>query len=63
MISHILSLGVLAAGCFLYARVVEKVFGPYNREIPAFSSGSMDCVPLPTLEDYLAQLLNISGTD
>ena len=64
MISRILSLGVLATGCFLYEGVDEKVFGPDNREIPAFTHhDSVEFSPMPTWKAYLSQLLNISGTD
>ena len=63
MISLILSLAVLLIGFLVYGRVVEKVFGPDDRETPAVAiNDGVDCVPMKPWKAFLVQLLNIAGT-
>jgi len=52
----------LAIGYFLYGKLVEKIFGPDDRETPAvkFADGT-DYVTLPRWKNMLIQLLNIAG--
>lgn len=55
-------LAFLLAGYFVYGRVVEKVFGPDDRETPARANpDGVDIVPLPEWKNLLIQLLNIAG--
>ena len=63
MVSLILSLVVLLAGFAVYGRVVEKVFGPDDRQTPAIAiNDGVDCVPMKQWKAFLVQLLNIAGT-
>ena len=63
MISLILSLVVLLVGFAVYGKVVEKVFGPDDRQTPAIAiNDGVDCVPMKPWKAFLVQLLNIAGT-
>ncbi|MBR0407407.1 MAG: carbon starvation protein A [Clostridia bacterium] len=63
MISLILSLVVLLVGFAVYSKVVEKVFGPDDRQTPAIAiNDGVDCVPMKPWKAFLVQLLNIAGT-
>ena len=63
MISLILSLVVLLVGFAVYGRVVERVFGPDDRQTPAIAiNDGVDCVPMKPWKAFLVQLLNIAGT-
>ena len=63
MISFIISIVVLVAGYLVYGRLTEKVFGPDDRETPAYAiNDGVDCVPMKTWKALLIQLLNIAGT-
>ena len=63
MISFIISIVVLIAGYLVYGRLTEKVFGPDDRETPAYAiNDGVDCVPMKTWKALLIQLLNIAGT-
>ena len=63
MISLILSLAVLLVGFLVYGRVVEKVFGPDDRQTPAVAvNDGVDCVPMKPWKAFLVQTLNIAGT-
>ena len=63
MVSLLLSLGVLVLGYLVYGRLVEKVFGPDDRQTPAVAiNDGVDCVPMKPWKAYLVQLLNIAGT-
>ena len=63
MISLILSLIVLLVGFAVYSKVVEKVFGPDDRQTPAIAiNDGVDCVPMKSWKAFLVQLLNIAGT-
>ena len=63
MISLILSLVVLLVGFAVYGKVVEKVFGPDDRQTPAVAiNDGVDCVPMKPWKAFLVQLLNIAGT-
>ena len=52
----------LVLGYFLYGKLVEKIFGPDDRETPAvkYADGT-DYVTLPRWKNMLIQLLNIAG--
>lgn len=59
----LLSLVVLLVGFAVYGRVVERVFGPDDRQTPAIAiNDGVDCVPMKTWKAFLVQLLNIAGT-
>ncbi len=63
MISLILSLVILIVGYIVYGRVVERIFGPDDRQTPAIAiNDGVDCVPMKTWRAFLVQLLNIAGT-
>ena len=63
MISIIISLVVLVMGYNVYGRIVEKIFGPDDRETPAIAiNDGVDCVPMKPWKAFLVQLLNIAGT-
>ncbi|MBR0379167.1 MAG: carbon starvation protein A, partial [Mogibacterium sp.] len=63
MYSFIVSILVLIAGYAVYGRLTEKIFGPDDRETPAYAvNDGVDCVPIKTRKALLIQLLNIAGT-
>ena len=63
MISLGLAFVVLIVGYVVYGRVVERVFGPDDRETPAIAiNDGVDCTPMKTWKAFLIQLLNIAGT-
>ncbi len=63
MITFILCIALLVAGYLLYGRFVTKVFGPDDRQTPAYAlQDGVDYVPMPTWKVFLIQLLNIAGT-
>ncbi len=63
MISLILALVVLLVGFAVYGRLVERVFGPDDRQTPAIAiNDGVDCVPMKPWKAFLVQLLNIAGT-
>ena len=62
MISFFICLAILIIGYFTYGKVVEKVFGPDDRETPAVAmEDGVDYVILPEWRIFLIQLLNIAG--
>ena len=63
MISLILSFAVLIISYHTYARVVEKVFEPDERDTPAKRiADGVDFVPMKTWKAFLVEFLNIAGT-
>ncbi len=63
MISLVLSLIVLLVGFMVYGRLVERLFGPDDRQTPAIAiNDGVDCVPMKPWKAFLVQLLNIAGT-
>ena len=63
MISLAISLVVLLAGFAVYGKVVERIFGPDDRQTPAIAiNDGVDCVPMKPWKAFLVQLLNIAGT-
>ncbi|MCR5404102.1 MAG: carbon starvation protein A [Butyrivibrio sp.] len=63
MISFILAILILIVGYNLYGRLVEKIFGPDDRQTPAIAiNDGVDCMPIKTWKALLIQLLNIAGT-
>lgn len=62
MISFFLCLAILIIGYFTYGKLVDKTFGPDDRETPAVKiNDGVDYVVLPQWKLFLIQLLNIAG--
>ena len=62
MISFLVCLAILIIGYFVYGNIVEKVFGPDDRETPAVAlEDGVDYVVLPEWRIFMIQLLNIAG--
>jgi carbon starvation protein CstA len=62
MISFFVCLGVLVAGYFTYGKVIEKIYGPDDRQTPAVRiNDGVDFVVMPKWKLFLIQLLNIAG--
>ena len=63
MATFILGLAILVVGAVLYGKFCEKVFGPDDRETPAYSKqDGVDFVPMQQWKNMLINLLNIAGT-
>ena len=63
MITFIICVALLLVGYLLYGKYVTKVFGPDDRQTPAYAmEDGVDYVPMPTWKVFLIQLLNIAGT-
>ena len=63
MITFVLCVVLLIVGYLTYGKYVTKVFGPDDRQTPAYALGDgVDYVPMPTWKVFLIQLLNIAGT-
>ena len=63
MISFIVSLVALVIGYFVYGKIVERIFGPDDRETPAVAKADgVDFVVLPNWKVFMIQFLNIAGT-
>ncbi len=62
MISFTLCLAALIIGYFAYGKFVEKIFGPDDRETPAYTmNDGVDYIPMPTWKVFMIQFLNIAG--
>ena len=58
----ILGLIILVCGYFLYGKIIEKLFAPDDREVPAKKNfDGLDFLVLPDWKNKLIQLLNIAG--
>ena len=63
MLTFIICVALLVVGYLTYGKYVTKVFGPDDRETPAYAlEDGVDYVPMPTWKVFLIQLLNIAGT-
>ena len=63
MATFVLGLVILFVGAALYGKFCEKVFGPDDRETPAYSKqDGVDYVPMRGWKNGLINLLNIAGT-
>lgn len=63
MATFIIGLVILFGGAALYGKFCEKVFGPDERETPAYSKqDGVDYIPMPKWKNMLINLLNIAGT-
>ena len=62
MFSFLICLALLIGGYFVYGGIVEKTFGPDDRETPAVKiNDGVDYVVLPQWKLFMIQLLNIAG--
>ena len=58
----LIGLFILVIGNFLYGKIVEKIFAPDDREVPAKKLfDGLDFMVLPNWKNKLIQLLNIAG--
>ncbi len=63
MFSFLISVALLICGYILYGNIIERVFGPDDRQTPAYAiNDGVDYIPMPLWKVYLIQLLNIAGT-
>lgn len=63
MHTFIMGLIILIVGGTLYGHLCQHVFGPDDRETPAFTrNDGVDYVPMPKWKNSLINLLNIAGT-
>ena len=63
MVTFIIGLVMLFGGAALYGRFCEKVFGPDDRQTPAYTKNDgVDYVPMKGWKNSLINLLNIAGT-
>ncbi len=63
MLTFIIGLVILIGGGLLYGKFCENVFGPDDRETPAYAKkDGVDYVPMKTWKNSLINLLNIAGT-
>ena len=62
MISFFICLALLIGGYFTYGSLVDRTFGPDDRETPAVKiNGGVDYMVLPQWKLFMIQLLNIAG--
>ena len=62
MATFLIGLVILFVGAALYGKFCEKVFGPDDRETPAYSKqDGVDYVPMRCWKNSLINLLNIAG--
>ena len=63
MVTFFIGLFILIIGAAVYGKFCEHVFGPDDRETPAYyKQDGVDYVPMKTWKNNLINLLNIAGT-
>lgn len=63
MATFLIGIVILIGGGALYGSLCERVFGPDDRETPAYAKqDGVDFVPMATWRNCLINLLNIAGT-
>lgn len=62
MYSFFICLAVLVIGYFTYGKVIDRIYGPDDRQTPALKiNDGLDFVVMPKWKIFLVQLLNIAG--
>lgn len=63
MITFLIGLAILLVGGALYGKFCERVFGPDDRQTPAYTKqDGVDYIPMKKWKNSLINLLNIAGT-
>ncbi|MBR6501318.1 MAG: carbon starvation protein A [Firmicutes bacterium] len=63
MTTFLIGLVILVGGAAIYGRFCEKVFGPDDRQTPAYAKeDGVDYIPMKGWKNALINLLNIAGT-
>ncbi|MCR4854124.1 MAG: carbon starvation protein A [Prevotella sp.] len=63
MITFLLSFVALVIGYLVYGKVIERIFGPDDRQTPAVKvNDGVDFIVLPGWKIFMIQFLNIAGT-
>ena len=63
MISFLISMLALVLGYMIYGSIVERIFGPDDRETPVKRlADGVDYVEMPMWRIFMIQFLNIAGT-
>ncbi len=63
MVTFVIGLVILFVGAALYGKLCEKVFGPDDRQTPAYTKqDGVDYIPMKSWKNCLINLLNIAGT-
>ena len=63
MVTFIIGLVIMIGGAALYSKLCEHVFGPDDRQTPAYTKqDGVDYVPMRGWKNSLINLLNIAGT-
>lgn len=63
MVTFVIGIVILFAGSALYGRLCERVFGPDDRQTPAYTKqDGVDYIPMKSWKNCLINLLNIAGT-
>lgn len=63
MISFLISIAALVLGYLIYGKIIERIFGPDNRQTPAVAHpDGVDYIAMPTWKVFMIQFLNIAGT-
>ncbi len=63
MISFLISIAALVLGYLIYGKIIERIFGPDNRQTPAIAHpDGVDYIAMPTWKVFMIQFLNIAGT-
>ena len=63
MVSFFISIAALVLGYLIYGRVIERIFGPDDRQTPALAHpDGVDYIAMPTWRVFMIQFLNIAGT-
>ncbi len=63
MVLFLIGIFILIIGYIFYGKFIENLFGPDDRQTPAFKlEDGVDFVPMDISQNALVQLLNIAGT-
>ncbi|MBP1557405.1 MAG: carbon starvation protein A [Oscillospiraceae bacterium] len=63
MLTFVIGITILIVGSIIYGKHCEKVFGPDDRQTPAYTKqDGVDYIPMKNWKNSLINLLNIAGT-